>query len=296
MLVVVTIFNFLYYLLYGVSTRLRGEVPAFTDGIYLATLGITALVVAFQPAAVLFLLQQRGSVLQASKGNTISPFSSSLGKKIVDWVLVGLTFIVYIAYMGNVAAYATAADSGFSSASYLAYLAASRGLAYAGAAIFLLLCINVITTSIVLFVQAKQAQWIDLVTRYICLIIVPFFTVYGLESFIFTIYFGLVTFRSLEAGYTAVLVDFIIRGFIQLAITTLLIVTMSLPGVEWVPAGGPSSYLDTTGKWSNGKPEGNHPVFVLQPPYHQQEQPPWNQQQLYHQQQPYYQQQQPQQQ
>lgn len=235
-----------------------------------AILGLFTVVIAFQPAAVLLLLQQRGSILGASKGNAVSPFSSLLWKRIVDWVLIGLTFIIYIASMGNYAAYATAMDTGYSTRSFSAYMAASKGISYAGTALGLLLFLNVIITSIVLFVQAKRAQWTDPVTRRICHIGVPIFAIFALDWLIFTIYFANAVFYSADAVYTADLPEIIIEGVCRLGITTLLIFTMGLPGVEWVPTGGAPSYLETPGQWSNGKQEGNQPPFIPQQPYYQQ--------------------------
>lgn len=291
---ITTFFTFLWYLLYGILTRLRDDIldSIATGQVNAALVGFFTVVVTFQPAAVLLLLQQRGSVLQASRGNAISVFPSLLWKRIVDWALIGLTFIIHISYVGNYAAYIAAIEAGYSSRTYSAYIAASKGLSYTLTAFFVLLCLDVIITSIVLFVQAKRAQWTDPVTRRICLIGVPLFAIYALEWLITTIYYGVTIFHTLEALYGANLADLIIESVCRLGITALLIVTMTLPGVEWVPVGGASGYPDTPGQWSDGTPVGNQPVFVPQQPYYQQQQPYWNQQQTYFQQQPYYQQQQ----
>ncbi|KIM34029.1 hypothetical protein M408DRAFT_18990 [Serendipita vermifera MAFF 305830] len=163
-LAIVTFFTFLWYLLYGILLRLRDDIldSLTSNQINAAINGLWTMVVAFQPAAVLLLLQQRGSVLQASRGNTISVFSSLLWKRIVDWVLVVITFIMYIAYVGNYAAYLAGVESGsYSTSKYYAYLAASKGLSYTGTAFVLLMFLDVIITSIVLFIQSKRAQWTD---------------------------------------------------------------------------------------------------------------------------------------
>lgn len=171
LLAVVAFATFLYYLIWAIWTRIayaddRDLSSSIPNKISVCITACFTIVAPFLSAVVLWILQSRGAVLRASKNSTISPLSSLLWKRIVDWVLVGITFILYIASMGNFAAFVTAVETSYvSSAAYQRYSKTSQGLSHTILAFLLLLCIDIVATSITLFVQAKRAQWTDPVRK-----------------------------------------------------------------------------------------------------------------------------------
>lgn len=295
LLAVTTFFTFLYYAMWGVLTRVTWGILDSISGnkLSLAITGIFTVVIAFQPASVLWLLHQRGSVLRTSRENTVSPFSSLLWKRIVDWVLVGITFVIYIAAMAVSVALAVALENNAPGRVYTQYLEASRGLSHTITGLILLICIDIVVTSLVVFFQVKRAQWNDPIIRRLCQVIVPLFAVYGLQWLIFDIYYEVAVSPTFESRYTASLVGIIIEGISRLGITYVLIVTMSLSGVQWVLVGGAPSYLGTSEKpWVASKVDGSQPystpqqqplpLYPHQPYYQQQQQHPYQQQQPYY--------------
>ena len=164
MLVIVTFFTFLLYLLGGISTRVTlywveaGKLSASITVYY-------ALVTAFQPAVILWLIHQRGALLGASKGNGISPFTSQIWKQVLDWVLVAVTFILYIASAANRASFFTDVGNG-KIRNIQQFLSVDHGLAHTLVALSIVLAIDVAISSIALLMQGKRAQWNDLVRNY----------------------------------------------------------------------------------------------------------------------------------
>lgn len=271
LLAVVTVFSFIYYLMVGVLTRIRYDyLDVLTaNQISVAATGCFTVIAAFQPAVVLWLLQQRGSVMKASKGNALRPFSYRLWKRILDWALVGTLFIIYITFMANNATYVVAIENGTSNRIYNRFLNTSQGLSRAIIALILLSCIDVGVTSIVLFVQAKRAQWNDPVIRRLCQIIVPLFVIYGTLCLTFHIVYSVVVFKTTYSLYGANLAELVLIAMSRVGITTTLVVIMSLAGVQWTPEPMLPSYPESSGQqWSNSKHEETLLASVPQQSYY----------------------------
>ena len=164
LLAIVTFVLSVYYLLAGIWTRVYEDLQfivqaQFSNGIRV----LYAFALAFQPGVVLYLAHQRGALLRASR--EITPFPSQIWKKIADWVLVAITFLISIASVLNSAFYYNARYNGSLQTSE-DYVQANRGLSHAIVAISILLAINVVVSVIVLFVQGKQARWNDQVRNF----------------------------------------------------------------------------------------------------------------------------------
>jgi len=146
-------------LLFAIMVRLTCDwVPAISDAsAYLSSSSFLQNVdSALRPAVVLYLLHQRGGVLQAVHNNAITLLSTQLWKRILDWVLVVLCFVMYTASMGLLANSPAIFRDGFTTyfASLSAYQA-SVNLGYAGIAFSLFLCIDIFVSLVFQGIQAK---------------------------------------------------------------------------------------------------------------------------------------------
>ena len=119
------------------------------------------------------------------------------------------------------------------------------------------------------------------VTAYVCYSVVPVFFVYALQALIFDIYFARITSSIVDenALLAANLADLLLDGICRLAINGVLILTMSLPGVQWTQA---SSHPGSHGEWPNSKYEESQAAFSITP--YQQQPAPLYPQQSHHQQ------------
>ena len=151
LLSIVVVSYTVYNLLWAVYIRLNG-----LRTLDLALDFFNAIFPAFLPAVVLYLLHQRSAILRATKGNTTVPLASYIWKQIFDWSLVGLTFVIPIANLA-VRGISLEIDSTMI-AQQLQYAQSSRGLAHASAVFQLLLCIDLIASVVIHFVQIRRVQ------------------------------------------------------------------------------------------------------------------------------------------
>lgn len=121
-----------------------------------------AIELALRHAAFFLLIHQRGKLLQPSAQNRINiPVVALLWKRIVDWVLIAIAFLVYITY----AAIATSVNfnRSISPQTLKAYTDAIQGLDHVITAMVILLAINVIASSWALYSASRRAKSTDLV-------------------------------------------------------------------------------------------------------------------------------------
>jgi hypothetical protein len=122
---------------------------------------------AFRPAVVLYLLHQRGDILRAGKSNAITPLSTHTWKRVLDWVLTALAWVMYTGAMGAIASLdVTYYNGAFYDYDTLENLRlASRGLEQTGFALVILLVINLVVSTVVQFIQGKGTNPGDLVRK-----------------------------------------------------------------------------------------------------------------------------------
>jgi hypothetical protein len=164
LLAVVTFFLVLYYLLTAILTRDDGL--AYSDGNALLSaanfFGDTD--GTFRPVVVLYLLHVRGDVLRALKGNMTSPLSTQTWKRILDWALTALAWVMFTASVGvSATQLAEFANGDYDNLEQL--YQASLGLSQTGLAFLILLIIILVVSVIVQFLQGKGIPTADLVRK-----------------------------------------------------------------------------------------------------------------------------------
>lgn len=213
-----TLATVVYYLMAAIETNVRGRIHSvITDRMNIATSILYILPVVLQPAAVLSLARQ----LSISK-----PW-----KRILDWTLVGVTFILYIAALAN--NYVAAGRTAIPTPSLVElYARTSQALGHTVTALVVLLSLDVIISSISLLVGTKPAPWIGHVNHQVASfgrIILPFSTAYALQWLTFHVYFAIVP--SPSNSYNALAADFsrvMVEGVGRIGITGGLIATMDV--------------------------------------------------------------------
>jgi hypothetical protein len=242
---------------------------------------------AFRPAVILYLIHNRAGLLLATLANKTHPLTSQIWKRILDWVLVGITFVFYIAYMGvNGTYYASLVNGTATNSQYRQYLNANRGLGHTLTAMVVLFAIDIIFSLITLFIHGKRAQAADLVVKRLLLVVAPVFALFAIATLAFDIYYSTNLITNMTYAI-ANLIGIIVEGFCQVAITAGIISTMTLSGVQWTAqqAGEPATHPGTPGQWSTPNSGWTQPLYnPQQQPYYPQQQPYYPQQQ---QQQPY---------
>jgi hypothetical protein len=159
LLAVVTFCLTLYNLLAALYTRVRYLNSRTASNLIPASTFFWNVDAAFRPAVVLYLLHQRGDVLRAVKANTITPLSTYIWKRVLDWVMAGLAWVMYTGAM----AAAASRMANFYGINWTRLYYASRGLGETGLTLMLLLIINLVVSTIVQFIQGKDTKSGDLV-------------------------------------------------------------------------------------------------------------------------------------
>jgi hypothetical protein len=166
MLAFLTLCLGVYSLLDAILTRLGGLTLLNGNALNSAAVIFLNFDVAFKPAVVLYLIHVRGDVLRAVKGNTTSPLSTQIWKRILDWVLAALAFIMFTGAISVTTAQLAEFDSGNYDQDYLQQLYhASLGLAHTGIAFVVLLVVTLTVSVIVQFIQGKGTLTNDLVRK-----------------------------------------------------------------------------------------------------------------------------------
>lgn len=147
----------------AIWTKLRDSMHyVIYDRMNIAITFFYIVTVVLQPAAALSLIHQLGSALQVARKREVIPFVSRPWKRTLDWILVGVTFVIYIAALGNNAAYVAAVREGDISTSQVSQFSrVSQGLGHTTVALVVILSLNVVFSLISLFVEARHAHWSD---------------------------------------------------------------------------------------------------------------------------------------
>lgn len=162
LLAFVTLFAVTFYLMFAIITRI--EITDFTIGSQVSTAlaFLDAVQAAFLPAVILYLIHLRGGVLRVVKGNTASPLASKIWKRILDWILVILTFVFLLARMGIIATlYAGVDNMTLTVHQTLQLVDTSISLGHTWIAFAMLLYGDIVVSLIVHFIQSRRAQASD---------------------------------------------------------------------------------------------------------------------------------------
>ncbi|KIM34021.1 hypothetical protein M408DRAFT_325559 [Serendipita vermifera MAFF 305830] len=231
-LIYATLATVVYYLMVAIGTNLQGRVHyVITDRMNIATSFFYIVAVVLQPVASLSLARQLGFALQSARSLANGPIVSRPWKRTLDWTLVGVTFIIYIAALGNNASYVAAARRETPTTSQSqAYSRTSLALGHTITALVVVLSLNVIISLISLFRAAKRVQWSDQTFARLGYVIVPFSAAYALQWLIFHIYFA--TTSSTSTSYNVLAANFarvMVEGVCRIAITGGLLANLPEP-------------------------------------------------------------------
>jgi hypothetical protein len=117
---------------------------------------------AFLPIVPLSLIHVRGSALRSSQGTTFDPLMSRKWKKIFDWALVGLNYILSIVYFSLLVYRISAFNHDEIDEETDDKLATHSTRLYDAILAFKLAsCLDVIISSIIMFVQTKKQSLTD---------------------------------------------------------------------------------------------------------------------------------------
>lgn len=157
-LAIITFTFVVYYVLWGAIEWAKESTMTFVsvNSAYAAMNFLSAILVAFLPATILYIIQKRGALLRAAVGGDSLPISCRPWKKILDWFLVGATFCTLITLMAlNIAVFRAIADMTIYFDKKLLYTEVRRGVGHAAVALGISLCLDVIVS---LFIQSRQAN------------------------------------------------------------------------------------------------------------------------------------------
>jgi hypothetical protein len=134
-----------------------------TNDVFFASNFFYEINLSFLPAIPLYLLHLRGSVLSTEQGKTFNPLMSQLWKRILDWVLVGVTYILLLSEFCLLVHDTTIL---FNDLDYVAWSSRQQTrltFYHIVEAVTLLAYLNVIISSTVMASQLKNHKLIDLV-------------------------------------------------------------------------------------------------------------------------------------
>jgi phage-related holin len=164
MLAVVTFCYGLYNLLAAILTRADTLDYIQSNSIFIAAEFFGNVDFAFRPAVVLYLIHVRGDVLRALTAT--SPLSTQVWKRILDWVLTVLIWVMLTASMGVTATkFAAVANGTWDFTQSNTFYQISLGLGQTGLAFLILLIINVAVSVVVQYIRGGGPQRSDLVRQ-----------------------------------------------------------------------------------------------------------------------------------
>lgn len=160
-LCIISFFLFGGYILAGTYTRILDNLPRKVAADLQAFINFLFEVdVAFRPAAVLYLIHVRGTILERSLGKgAFRPAMSQLWKKIFDWTYAVITYIVWMVFVGY--NHYILVHPASSSAQFNKYSDTRRRIVDAATSVTLAFYVIVIVSSIIMFVQIKSRKLTD---------------------------------------------------------------------------------------------------------------------------------------
>lgn len=188
---------------------------------------------AFEPAVCLWLIHLRGKLTTTTEGKSVNPWVSQLWKRIVDWLLVALTFIISIVLIAILAILWTQLDQGRRNSGQTMDLHHVLGITTT--ALGPVLTVDIILSFICLKVSQRRVQFADPVTTRLVVVVLPFVTIGLIEFLVNTILPYTYALRK-EADFNLFnLLIAIIDGVCRVGIIGGLLSTMTIPNAFCVP-------------------------------------------------------------
>jgi hypothetical protein len=159
------------YLVWTVDTRISLNAnEKVLDGLetFLEIFG--GFIIAFQQHGVLlYIAHQRGFLFRASQGKAVKPLAAQLWKRILDWTLVAITFLLLLSYSAILANEDKLIENGtLSFAGYYNYADVLNGFSHAITGMVVILAIDIFVTLLTLWLAQRRVKFRDPVS-------VPFF-------------------------------------------------------------------------------------------------------------------------
>ncbi|CAG7847275.1 SubName: Full=Uncharacterized protein {ECO:0000313/EMBL:CCA69422.1} [Serendipita indica DSM 11827] len=243
LLAIVTSILSLAYLLWAIYTRISTGGSSVPDtalhglGAFLNSL--LTIDNAFRPAVCLWLVHLRSNLARTTQGKTTKPWISQFWKRIVDWSLVTILFLIGISLMAVIANEWALIDSHqLNSDGYRAYFSVRRGLYFTSVAFGVLLAIDIMVSFITLKVSQKRMNFIDPISTRLLVAVFPFVFLDFLEYLVFAIYPETHTVYGYDINAFN-LADTIISGVCRAGIIWGLLSTMTISNVLWTPGAPP---------------------------------------------------------
>ncbi|CCA69421.1 hypothetical protein PIIN_03321 [Serendipita indica DSM 11827] len=190
---------------------------------------------AFRPGVCLWLVHLRGNLSRITQSKTTKPWISQFWKRIVDWSLVVIVFLVGISQMAVLANKWVLLDRHqLTPTEYRTYLNVDRGLKFTSVAFGVLLEMNVIVSFIGLKVSQKRMNFVDPIATRLLVAVLPFVLLDLLEYLVFPIYAETHKVNDYDPN-SLTLADTIISGVVRVGIIWGLLSTMTIPNVVWGP-------------------------------------------------------------
>lgn len=233
---------------------------------------------AFQPAVCLWLVHLRGRLTGATQAKSAKPWVSHFWKRIVDWSLVAITFILGISTMAIVANGWTLYDGRqISDGQLFEIIAVSRQLNYAVFTFGLLLSVDIMVSLIALRMSQKRVSFTDPLTTRLLVAVLPFVILGFIQSLAALIYQETTLKYAIDVNvyYVYNLVITIIGGVLTMGIIWGLLSTMTMPNVLWVAGAAPSSLALPVGENAGYMPQQSQQSFPPQPPVAQWQSSPY---------------------
>ncbi|CCA73925.1 hypothetical protein PIIN_07878 [Serendipita indica DSM 11827] len=239
----------------------------------------------FRPAVCLWLIHLRVNLAGKAEGSTSTPWMEHLWKRIVDWSLVAINFIIDTCWMGIIAdGYIFYTSNYLVPANFFYYTRSWRELNLADLSIELILTLNVIVSLIGLGVSQKKKKFNDAISTRLLAIVLPFLIIGFLETLIIPIHWqttahtipGLVGTFHLDSYlpiflgtptefFPTELAGIIISGLCRVGIIGGLLSTMTIPNTTWSPA-IPSDSVEAPGSMSQKPSQSLHqPSWQMAP-------------------------------
>jgi hypothetical protein len=121
-------------------------------------------------AVLLYIAHQRGFLFQASQGKGIKPLAAQLWKRILDWALVAITFVLLISSTAIAAVENHVIEENhqsLSEAEYLKYTHLLEGFSHAITGMIVILAIDVFVTLLTLWLAQRRFQFRDPVSIFL---------------------------------------------------------------------------------------------------------------------------------
>ncbi|CCA76120.1 hypothetical protein PIIN_10120 [Serendipita indica DSM 11827] len=199
---------------------------------------------AFGPAVCLWLIHLRGSLAPTVEAKPLHLWVSQSWKRILDWLLVAVTFILAISMTVIINIVWMEYGAGHLRGDQVThFLIVNRNLNFAVVAFGLLLSIDIAVSLISLKVTQRRVHFIDPLTTRLVVAVLPFVVLRFIESLVLTIYPESYAMRYTDYD-VLILLTIILGGLCTVGFIGGVASTMTIPNVLWVSgANGSTSAL-----------------------------------------------------